>query len=49
MTRVALTGGTGFIGANLARALLGRGYEVHLLNRATYSTWRIARIRRDVA
>jgi dolichol-phosphate mannosyltransferase len=49
MTRVALTGGTGFIGANLARVLLHRGYEVHLLNRATHSTWRIDRIRRDVA
>ena len=49
MTRVALTGGTGFVGANLARALLRRGYEVHLLNRATSSTWRIERIRRDVA
>ena len=49
MTRVALTGGTGFIGANLARALLARGYEVHLLNRATHATWRIERIRRDVA
>ena len=49
MTRVALTGGTGFIGANLARALLRRGNEVHLLNRATHTTWRIERIRRDVA
>ncbi len=49
MTRVALTGGAGFIGANLARALLRRGYDVHLLNRATHATWRIAPIRRDVA
>jgi nucleoside-diphosphate-sugar epimerase len=49
MTCVALTGGTGFVGANLARALLDRGYEVHLLNRATYSSWRIERIRGAVA
>jgi UDP-glucose 4-epimerase len=49
MTRVALTGGTGFIGANLARALLRRGDEVHLLCRATHATWRIAAIRRDIA
>src|SRR4051812_24309489 len=49
MTRVALTGGTGFVGANLARALLQRGYEVHLLNRATFSSWRIERIRNAVA
>ena len=49
MTRVALTGGTGFIGANLARALLRQGNELHLLNRATHTTWRIERIRRDVA
>lgn len=49
MTRVAITGGTGFIGANLVRALLYRGYEVHLLNRATSSMWRVERIRRDVA
>lgn len=49
MTRVALTGGTGFVGANLTRALLRRGYDVHLLNRAAHSTWRIEQIRRDVA
>jgi nucleoside-diphosphate-sugar epimerase len=49
MTRVALTGGTGFVGANLVRALLREGYEVHLLNRAAHSAWRIERIRRDVA
>jgi UDP-glucose 4-epimerase len=48
MTRVALTGGTGFIGANLARALLRRGDDVHLLNRAGHSTWRVERIRNDV-
>jgi nucleoside-diphosphate-sugar epimerase len=49
MTRVALTGGTGFIGANLARALLRRGDEVHLLVRAAHATWRIEAIRDDIA
>jgi nucleoside-diphosphate-sugar epimerase len=48
MRRVALTGGTGFIGANLARALLRRGDEVHLLNRASHATWRIEAIRDDI-
>jgi UDP-glucose 4-epimerase len=46
--RVALTGGTGFVGANLVRALLQRGAEVHLLNRAQAATWRIDAVRRDV-
>jgi nucleoside-diphosphate-sugar epimerase len=49
MTRVALTGGTGFVGANLVRALLRRGDEVHLLNRATHATWRIEEVRADIA
>jgi nucleoside-diphosphate-sugar epimerase len=49
MTRVALTGGTGFIGANLARALLRRGDEVHLLVRANHATWRVEAIRNDIA
>jgi nucleoside-diphosphate-sugar epimerase len=48
MMRVALTGGTGFIGANLARELLRRGHEVHLLNRAKHATWRIEPVRADV-
>lgn len=47
--RVALTGGTGFVGANLVRALLHRGAEVHLLNRARSANWRIEAVSTDVA
>jgi UDP-glucose 4-epimerase len=46
--KAALTGGTGFIGANLVRALLRRGAEVHLLNRPEAAAWRIDAIRSDV-
>jgi UDP-glucose 4-epimerase len=46
--RVALTGGTGFVGANLVRALLRRGDEVHLLNRSSFTCWRIESVRKDV-
>jgi UDP-glucose 4-epimerase len=47
--RVLITGGTGFVGANLARKLLAEGHEVHLLVRQGYSSWRIADIISDVA
>jgi dolichol-phosphate mannosyltransferase len=46
--RVLLTGGTGFIGANLARRLLADGHDVHLLVRPGYHSWRIAGIAGDV-
>ncbi len=48
MKRVVLTGGTGFVGANLARRLLRDGHEVHLLVRASHSSWRIDEIRADL-
>lgn len=44
MSRVAVTGATGFIGANLARRLLTDGHEVHLLLRRGHDPWRIADI-----
>ena len=43
-----LTGGTGFIGANLARRLVLDGHEVHLLVRRGYQSWRIEAIRAQV-
>ena len=39
--RVFITGGSGFIGANLVRAEIGAGAEVHLLLRAEARTWRL--------
>lgn len=41
MARVAVTGGTGFVGANLVRRLLADGHEVHLLVRPGHHTWRL--------
>ena len=44
MKRVVVTGGTGFVGANLVRRLLKEGHEVHLLVRPGHTTWRVAAI-----
>ncbi len=46
--RALLTGGTGFIGANLARRLLDDGHDVHLLLRPGHASWRIEEIRARV-
>jgi UDP-glucose 4-epimerase len=43
--RVLLTGGTGFVGANLVRRLLDEGHEVHLFVRGGHQQWRLADIR----
>lgn len=48
MRRVLLTGGSGFVGANLARRLLADGHEVHLLVRPHYQPWRIEEIRHSL-
>jgi dolichol-phosphate mannosyltransferase len=47
--RVLVTGGTGFVGANLVRRLLADGHAVHLLVRRGHRPWRLAGIERDVA
>jgi nucleoside-diphosphate-sugar epimerase len=41
MAHAVVTGGTGFVGANLVRRLAGEGHDVHLLVRRGYSDWRI--------
>lgn len=46
--RVLLTGATGFVGAGLARRLLGDGHEVHLLVRPDHNPARIEAIAREV-
>jgi nucleoside-diphosphate-sugar epimerase len=43
MSRALIIGGAGFVGSRLARRLLDRGDEVHLLVRPTTSLWRIER------
>jgi UDP-glucose 4-epimerase len=43
--RAILTGGTGFVGACLARRLIRDGHDVHLLVRRGYAPWRIEGIR----
>ena len=48
MKRAVITGGTGFVGANLARRLLADGHDVHLLVRPGYTPWRIEGILNDV-
>ena len=41
MKRVVLTGGTGFVGANLAHRLVADGHQTHLLVRPGFARWRI--------
>ena len=48
MKRALITGGTGFVGANLARRLLRDGHEVHLLVRPDHHSWRIDSIKPDL-
>ncbi len=47
--RAVVTGGSGFIGANLVRRLLALGCEVHLLLRPGYADWRLAGLRDHLA
>src|SRR5262245_9416123 len=45
MKPVVVTGGSGFVGANLVRRLVADGYQLHLLVRPEFSSWRLDAIR----
>jgi nucleoside-diphosphate-sugar epimerase len=45
---VLVTGGTGFVGANLVRRLLADGHNVHLFTRTGRDQWRLSDIRSEV-
>src|SRR5205085_2648850 len=40
-SRVFITGASGFVGANVTRMLLQKGYKVHILNRTNQLSWRL--------
>jgi len=46
--RVLVTGGTGFVGANLVRRLLGEGHEVGVLAKTDTDAWRLADVSAQV-
>ena len=48
MKKVLITGASGFVGNNLARFLLDRGHETHLLLRKGHAQWRLKDILPDV-
>ena len=48
MKRVLVTGGSGFVGANLVRRLLADGHQTHLLLRAEHAPWRLEGLDADV-
>lgn len=48
MKRVILTGGSGFVGANLARRLVTDGHELHLFLRSEHRDWRLSDILKDI-
>lgn len=45
---IVVTGAAGFIGANLAIALVNQGAKVHALVRSTTNLWRLGEIRNDI-
>ena len=45
--RILLTGGSGFVGVNLALRLIAEGHDVHLLLRPDHKPWRLARLDRS--
>ena len=49
MSRVVVTGGTGFVGANLVRRLIQEGHQPALIVRPGHASWRIDSIREQIA
>ena len=47
--KVLVTGATGFVGSNLVRRLISKGYDVSILTRATSNKWRIKDILSEVS
>jgi nucleoside-diphosphate-sugar epimerase len=45
---IIITGGTGFVGANLTRHLLATGHQIHLLVRPEYNAWRLKSIIKEL-
>jgi nucleoside-diphosphate-sugar epimerase len=48
MARALVTGGTGFLGANLAARLVADGHDVHLLARPASDPWRLTALRSQI-
>lgn len=45
---ILITGGTGFVGANMARAMVSAGHNVHLLVRWESTLWRLDNLKKDL-
>ena len=45
---ILITGGSGFVGANLARKLLGLGHEVHIISKKSSDLWRLRDIKNNI-
>jgi len=45
---ILVTGGAGFVGANLVRRLLNLGYEIHLLWKQSSDPWRLENVRKKI-
>lgn len=46
--KIFVTGASGFVGANIIRALLKQNYDVHILNRTGKLSWRLKDLARSI-